>query len=115
MDCGVLRSKYGSMMMALIPSRLTLLMRPSVCEPDGGSRVQAVVRVAYAVHVSHRPVHLKARPIEDLLPLRDVEVAGRTGTDVAVAALVEQRRQPSVLQLRASHCEQVGVIQQQQE
>jgi hypothetical protein len=72
------------------------------------------VRIAERVDVAHGAVHRAGGSVEDLHPLRDVEVAGGAGADVVVAALVEQRRQPADLQLQADHFEQVGIFQQQQ-
>src|SRR6185295_18422588 len=77
--------------------------------------IEPVVRIAERVDVAHGAVHRAAGAVEDVHALRDVEIAGGARQDLAVPALVEQRRQPADLQVEADHFQQVGVPEQQQE
>ena len=55
-----------------------------------------------------------ARALQDLDAEREIEISLLPGTDVVVAALIEQRRQPADLQLQANDFEQIGVLQKKQ-
>src|SRR5437764_15180458 len=62
--------------------------------------VEAVVRVAEGMYVSHGAIHLSRRLLEYLGKLRRVQVPGRTNLNSRIATLCDQWRKPPNLQLQ---------------
>jgi len=66
------------------------------------------------MHVAHRTIDGAGGTIEDRDARRDIEIAGLSGTNAVVAALIEERRKPADLELEPDDFEQIGVAKQQQ-
>ena len=77
--------------------------------------IEPVVGIAHGMDVAHGASDGAGGTVEDLHALRDVEIAARALADLVVAALLEQRRKPSDLQLQSDDDEKVGAAQLKKE
>src|SRR5207237_9400488 len=83
-------------------------------DANGVRGIEPVVRIAERMHVAHRTIDGAGGTIEDRDARRDMELAGLSGTNAVVAALIEERRKPADLELEPDDFEQIGVAEQQQ-
>ena len=67
------------------------------------------------MNVSHRPGDLPRRDVENRRLERGVEVARRARLNLAVAALLNQRRQPADFELPADGDQQIGALELEDE
>ncbi len=73
------------------------------------------MRISIGVNVPHRAGDLLDRTVQDFTAARRIEVSGRAGVDLRVAALIEERRKIADLQLEPRGDQQVGVRELQDE
>ncbi len=77
--------------------------------------IQPIVRVAGRMDVAHRARDLAGGDLQDLGGEGGVEVAVRTGLDLRVAGLRDERGQPADLQLAAHRDQEVRLVQLEDE
>ena len=70
-------------------------------------RIEPIVGIAEGVNVSHGAGHGTGRYVKDFGKLRSVQITGRANLDAGIAALVDERGEPSDLQLQAYHDQQI--------
>jgi len=78
-------------------------------------RIRPVVRVAERVHVAHRTRDVSTRDLENLSGQGRVEIPLSARLNLAVSALLLERREPPDLQLAADQHQQVGSLELQDE
>src|SRR5205807_1634944 len=71
-------------------------------------RIEPIVRVAERVNVAHGAAYRTAWLFEDLRELRGVKITDGCRLNLGIAALRDQRRQPSDLEIEADADEQRG-------
>ena len=67
------------------------------------------------MHVAHGARDLRGGDLQNLAELGHVQIAALPDLDLGIAALRDQRRQPSDLQLQSDDHQQVGLAEIQQE
>src|SRR6185436_5669331 len=73
--------------------------------------IEPVMGVALRVDVAHRARQLSGGDLEDLDPLRGVEVALAPRLDLGVAGLVHERGKPAYFKLASDRDQEVGGVE----